>query len=155
MLEGLSLVPWEQLEQPAWNRPGEIPSAIRVLAEAADEKTATDAYHRFLYAVGNNHAGTYHPAVLQTIAFLGEILGAADTWPCRAALDALIDLVVSFEPEPGLETTTDAAGRSVPVSAALRGQVETLAPNLERLRTSSSDARVRELVQDLTRAIER
>jgi hypothetical protein len=74
MLEGLNEVPWSSLAQPTWNRPGSAEGALRRLAFAASEKEAMDAYHDFLYAVGNDHAGTYYPIVLATLPFLGEIL---------------------------------------------------------------------------------
>ncbi|MCL2778712.1 MAG: hypothetical protein FWD73_11975 [Polyangiaceae bacterium] len=67
------LVDWVRYAQPAWNSPGEVPSALRALANPNDLDRLR-AYHRLLYALGNDHAGTYFPVVLPAIAALGEIL---------------------------------------------------------------------------------
>jgi len=111
MLDDLGTVSWHLEAQPSWNSRDEVCHAIRGLALATGE-SGDAAYSRMLYALGNNHAGTYFPVVLAVIPFLGEILRerhCASTARART-LDVLIDLVASFEPEPGFESVTTAAG---------------------------------------------
>lgn len=59
MLDGLDTISWDDLPQPEWNGPSEVPKALRAIATIANQRDAQDAYNRFLYALGNNHAGTY------------------------------------------------------------------------------------------------
>jgi len=75
MLEDLAEVPWGSLAQPDWNAANdEVPFALRALAAAASEHEARETYHQVLFALGNNHAGTYYPVALAAVPFLGQIL---------------------------------------------------------------------------------
>jgi hypothetical protein len=111
MLDGLASVKWQLEAQPSWNSPHEVEQAIRDLACATPE-SGSRAYSRMLYALGNNHAGTYFPVVLAVIPFLGEVLRDPEcNSVARArALDVLVDLLGSFDPEPGFEFVATAAG---------------------------------------------
>ncbi|MDB4927735.1 MAG: hypothetical protein JWM10_219 [Myxococcaceae bacterium] len=113
MLEQLDSVPWSSLPQPPWNRPTAVPDAIRELALASSEEAAGRAYNAFLYAVGNNHAGTYFPVVLRALPFLGEILRHAGPNGREATLDVLVDLAGSFEPDPEYRLVATSTAREV------------------------------------------
>src|SRR3954470_3243470 len=101
MLERLNKIAWPALAQPLGNHADAIPKALAFLATCDSHDEAIRAYHRVLYALGNDHAGTYCPAVLEAIPFLGEIVECGPHAAREAALDALIDLVGSFGPESG------------------------------------------------------
>jgi hypothetical protein len=103
MLETLDTIPWDSLPQPSWNRPGEVPQALRDIATCSTGTQAQLAYSRFLFAVGNDHAGTYCPIVLAAIPFLGEILQDGEEQAQTVTLDILVDLLGSFAPEPEFE----------------------------------------------------
>jgi len=120
MLDDLGSVAWGSLAQPTWNLPDTVPSSLVVLASCASEATSRDAYNRVLYALGNNHAGTYYPVVLSALPFLGKILECGGNWARIAALDILIDLSASFEPEPGFEIVTTSSGEPMELSNLLR-----------------------------------
>ena len=45
--------------QPETNDAGSVNAALDALRDAASESSANDAYDAFLWAVGNNHAGTF------------------------------------------------------------------------------------------------
>lgn len=131
MLERLAEVDWSREAQPTWNAPDEIVRALRAIAEATAE-SRDDAYSRMLYALGNNHAGTYFPIVLQVVPFLGEILRDGSEAARLVTLDVLVDLLGSFAPEAGYEVIATPDGdRSLrdllkERCHALRGQVERL-----------------------------
>jgi hypothetical protein len=102
---------WGRHAQPSWNASGEVPAALRALADPGDLDRQR-AYHRLLYALGNDHAGTYFPVVVPAIRALGAILRDGSLVARLRALDALVDLVGSFWPEPGYEDVeTDGGGR--------------------------------------------
>ena len=119
MFEGILAVPWLSFPQPEWNSPDDVPSALRLVASAASERESHAAYDDYLYAVGNNHSGSYYPVVVPTIPFLGEVLVEGGEWAKWTAVQALIDLTASFEPERGYERMTDANGTQVDVTAQL------------------------------------
>src|SRR5262245_62128713 len=127
MLEGLDQIPWPSLPQPAWNGPQEVPEALRALGHVTDGKAARAAYDRVLYALGNNHSGSYYPVVLSAVPFLAEVLAKGARPSREATLDVLIDLVGSFGPEPGFEVVSSPK-RSL--ASALREAVELVRPTL-------------------------
>jgi Ni/Fe-hydrogenase subunit HybB-like protein len=92
MLESIDSIDWGAFSQPDWNGRDHVPLAIRALAGATTEAAATEAYHRLLYALGNDHAGTYYPVVLPVVPFMQEIVERGTAWARIRALDILIDL---------------------------------------------------------------
>ncbi|MFL5577995.1 MAG: hypothetical protein ACJ79S_18735 [Gemmatimonadaceae bacterium] len=119
MLDDLDAVPWASLAQPEWNAPDAVPRALRRLAGAGSERESEAAYTAYLFAVGNDHAGTYYPVVLATLPFLGAVLERGGEWAKRTALAALIDLTASFEPEPGHESAEAPGGGPSGLAAQL------------------------------------
>lgn len=76
-------------------------AACQVLLAAHDEHSARMGSYALLDAVGNNHAGTYGADALLMPAAVVTILGHGSPWACFGAIEALIDLCGSFEPEVG------------------------------------------------------
>lgn len=114
---------------------------------AASEVEAERAYDRVLYAVGNNHRGTYFPVVLDVVPFLGEIVEHGGRWACARALDVLIDLVGSFGPDS--EVVTDGDIRPEDLPALLRSRVREFVPGIQTLAGDSSVAEIQQLARDL------
>ena len=93
--------------QPEWNTPDSVSMALEAATNARDKESSQSAYNKFLYSIGNNHAGTYYPVVLTTFTDIEAILRFGKSWPQRTVIEALIDLLISFEPEPGQEVFRD------------------------------------------------
>ncbi len=89
----------DRLTRPPWTAPGEVAAALRALADPSD-LDRQGPYHRVLYALGNDHAGTYFPVAVPAVAALGETLRSGSPIARLRALDVLLDLVGSFCPEP-------------------------------------------------------
>lgn len=87
--------------QPESNDPSAVEAAMEALRNAHDELSATDASDAFLWAIGNNQAGTFYPVVLGTLASIKEILISGNAWAQRAVMETLIDLGGTFVPETG------------------------------------------------------
>lgn len=98
-LAGLDEVDWSSHARPTWSTDDEVASALRDLANP-DDPDRWRSYHRLLSAVGNDHAGTYFPIVLPVVFFLGRIVRRGSPIARLRALDVLVDLVGSFEPDP-------------------------------------------------------
>jgi hypothetical protein len=90
--------------QPETNDPGSVEASLEELWAAHDESTAAEAYDAILWAVGNNHAGTFYPVILGVLPEIERLLANGGPWAQRATIEALIDLGGSFVPEAGHET---------------------------------------------------
>lgn len=94
----------DHFPQPESNDPGSVEAALEALWSACDEPSAIEAYDAFLWAMGNNHAGTFYPVVLGVLPEIEQLLVSGKPWAQRATIEALIDLGGSFAPEEGYET---------------------------------------------------
>ena len=142
MLDSVDQIELSRRQRPREGRSGEVAAALRALAFAASEEDAEVAYHRVLFAVGNNHRGSYFPIVLDAIPFLGEVLGGGTRFGRARALDVLIDLISSFEPDP--EILVQEGLRPDELPGMLHGRV---------LRPENARAKLVELKEDGARAV--
>ena len=74
--------------QPESNDSGSVEAALDGLRDAEDESAASEAYDAFLWAVGNNHAGTFYPVILGVLPEIEQILRNGKAWAQRAAMEA-------------------------------------------------------------------
>lgn len=124
---------------PEWSSPQEVEHALAEIHACSDESSSTAAYHRVLYAVGNDHAGIYYPVAVPVVRRLSEVLRKSNIWGRRAALEALVDLSYSFEPLPEHAAMSLPDGSSVDTEAALREAVSSLRTELSLLLTTRSE----------------
>ncbi len=116
---------------------------------------ASKAYDDVLFALGNNHAGTYYPVAIPAIPFLREILECGAEWSRVTVLDILIDLFCSFEPEPGFHAMMEPDGSTAEVESLLLESIANLHPTVQAIVNSPEVlGRLRELAQELLAAIE-
>ena len=149
-MERIDTIAWASLRQPSWNAPDEVPRALARLAGLVPGDEASRAYHGFLYAIGNDHAGTYYPVVLQTLPFLESILDYAYDLPRQTTLDILVDLIGSFCPEPEYLLVEDDAGAKVQLRLLVRDSVRGMSPTIAALlENQSCGGRTRDLAVEL------
>jgi hypothetical protein len=128
MLDRINAVPWSNYAQPEWNKPTTVADALAKVARAE-----SGAHHSLLYAVGNDHAGTYYPVLLAVMPFLEEFIHGGEASSQRAALCVLDDLFASFHPEPGYEEYDLPEAGKQRVEVAFTQRMHALGPALERL----------------------
>ena len=121
-----------QFPQPEWNDADSVDGALEALRKVHDVTSAIEAQDRFLWAVGNNHAGTFHPVVLATLPRLDQLLRGGNSWTQHAVLECLIDLAGSFVAEEGHATHLGA-----PVQDTLQAFVQSLRPRIAELAEAS------------------
>jgi hypothetical protein len=155
MLERLSQTDWTTLPQPPWNQADDVQKAIRTVAAASTKPEAAAAANCLLSAVGNNHAGTYYPIVLVVVPFLNEILDTGTDWARRAVLNVLIDLIDSFEPEPGYETVQRSGQTRADLEQSLCEAVGEMRSSVDRRAADSTNDEERRLVVELQAALDR
>lgn len=145
-LRAIDEADWERFPGPKYYSPDEARIALRRLAAAGTEEEAQEAYHAVLFGVGNNHQGTFYPAVIAAIPLLVQMSVSGSPWTRWGALEVLTDLATSFEAEPGYETfdgrrinpveilaTTMADGGLVAANVAQDAAPESLLRHLEAI----------------------
>jgi hypothetical protein len=121
---------------PEWSSPLEIEASLAAIRSSTDAESSQDAYNRLLYAIGNNHAGVYHPIAIAVLPSLGEILKLENKWARSSVLNALVDLCLSFEPAPEHRTVVLPNGRTADIEIALHEAATKLRPMLTALLNS-------------------
>ena len=99
VLDHIDLPDLSPYSQPSSNDARSVSSAFDAILTANDEASSSAAYHRLLYAIGNDHAGTYHSVALSILPGIERILGDGTVWSRHAALEALIELGGPFKPK--------------------------------------------------------
>lgn len=127
--------------QPEWNDSSSVDTALDALRRAHDKPSADEAYDRFLWAMGNDHAGTFYPVVLAVLPQIEQILASGSAWSQRAAMESLIDLGGSFVPEEGHDTHLGSS-----VQATLQAFIQSMRPYIQPL-AQGDDARSRSAIQ--------
>jgi len=155
MLDGLDTISWDDLPQPEWNDPGEVPNALLALAAIANQRDAHAAYNRFLYALGNNHAGTYYPVALWAIPFLGPLLATGISIVRETVLDILIDLTGSFVAESEFKKARGPSGSELRLDVGVRQVVASLRTEIQACNASEPiDSRARDLAAELMQLLD-
>ena len=126
-----------QFPQPESNESDSVEAALDALRDAKDESTANEAYDAFLWAMGNNHAGTFYPVVLGVLPEIEQILMTGNAWAQRAVMESLIDLGGSFVPEEGYENYLGAS-----VQKSLNAFIDSMRHHITPL-ANGNDARAK------------
>ena len=122
---------FESYPQLPWNSATAVDDARDLLSNAQSEDDAAHAQQAMFNALGNNHAGTYYPIALAVVAHLGLQVELGSLWAQYAAVQTLLDLTGSFEPENGYEAFAPSEQEpAAHVQSELRRQVRGLASKL-------------------------
>ncbi len=94
-------VDWSSYEGPEDYNPEELIEALLHL-NAYDESNAKNGLdNKVLFAVGNNHRGTYYPAILGAADLLIKIESSSTSKQARKCAYAILNDLYYFEPEVG------------------------------------------------------
>jgi hypothetical protein len=89
--------------QPNSSSPIRLIQALNLVETASTRQESDNAYNAILFALGNNHQGTYCPVVLVVLPLFEKMLQVGSDWTKFTVLEALFDLCCSFCPEVGFE----------------------------------------------------
>jgi hypothetical protein len=101
LLEAVDQISWTSYAGSEDYNPSEPPRAFRRLVSAQDKSDAEDAYDEMLFAIGNNHRGSYYAAARSAVPLLVQAAVTLSGWPRSAAVEILTDLTLSFGPADG------------------------------------------------------
>ncbi len=100
-------VDWSKYEGVPDYRPQKVVDTFHRLIDLGDQPPpegqsyGSGVVHAVTSAIGNDHAGTFYPAILDAAPILVEIANHGSRWSSRAALCILDNLCASFWPEVG------------------------------------------------------
>ena len=149
--ERIENIKWDDYPAPEWNEAGTVSSSLLALASLSDGNAENETYNRVLFALGNNHGGTYYPIVIPAVAFIIEIAEQGRSHVSRkCSLDILIDLISSFDAEIEYEIIPDNVGNRVNLEDVLAVKVYDAKEVFEHIANDSSESSInRQLATDL------
>ncbi|MCP4356038.1 MAG: hypothetical protein GY793_10525 [Proteobacteria bacterium] len=147
----IEAIDWTQYSGPEYYEPDKVPQALNQLLCLHKEEHSSKTYNRVLFAIGNNHAGTYYPAVIAAIRIIIDIALNSELEVARnCSLDMMTDLYCSFCPELG--TYNQCIHDEL--ESIVKTEVESIQKQLEIISTNKNEShRNRRLSGELIEAI--
>lgn len=99
--ERIKSVEWRQYLGPEYYNPEELVQALLQLSVFDESNTTHGLDNKVLFAVGNNHAGTYYPAILEAADLIIEMEKHSSLESVRKCANAILNNLYYFEPELG------------------------------------------------------
>ena len=93
---------WNQFSGPEYYKPDEVAPALLSLLELDKSSHANEVGDNILYALGNNHAGTYYPVIFAALDLIISIEKDAPDSVIRICAKAILNDLSCFEPDPDL-----------------------------------------------------
>ena len=107
-IENVNRINWKQFNGPEYYRPDEIITSLTNLVNLRSEDEKWNIYSDVLSAIGNDHAGTYYPVIIDILPLIIGLLKSSRHEPVRnCILEILSDWYYSFGPELGTFTTSN------------------------------------------------
>jgi hypothetical protein len=98
----INRIDWKSFSGPEHYEPDSVSGALSSLISLKKESLSDKVYNNVLFAIGNNHAGTYYPAGQKALKYIIQTAISGNTEIAKnCALNMLIDLYASFYPEMG------------------------------------------------------
>ena len=147
-IEKIKTIDWAEYNGPEYFSPAEVVESLCQLVLLTEDHLRQTVYDRVLFAIGNNHAGTYYPVIREALDFILEVAveGASEV-ARNCALDILTDLYLSFVPDTGMSTKFTAAGLKEFVEKRIKSYEPFF---LEILRTEKESERNLKLIKGIT-----
>lgn len=99
--EKVKRIDWQKYVGPEYYAPNKLIDALIDLNEFDESNARHGLDNKVLFAVGNNHAGTYYPAILEAADLLVEIYEHSDSEDARKCAYAILSDLYYFCPELG------------------------------------------------------
>jgi hypothetical protein len=130
LLDKIKKTDWQQYKGPKDYSYRKVYPAFEDMVLLREEKNKWKVNSNFKYALGNDHGGTYYPAVLSALPLLIDLVIHSPHEPVRnCALEVLCDWSSSAEPELGKYTGIGAEALQQFVSHSIRNFTEQPARN--------------------------
>lgn len=125
VIEAIQSTRWDAYNGPAYYSPEKAASSLLGLVKLRNEADKWPVYHSVLSGIGNNHAGTYYPAVLKALPLLLQLLKNSEEEVLRnCTLEIITELYCSFDPDPGTFTAFTATELSDFVRTTIKVNIQ-------------------------------
>ena len=94
-------IDWGEFSGPEYYSSEELIDALIHLNQYDESKAKLDLDNKVLFAVGNNHAGTYYPAILKAADIIIEIEQTSENEQARQCASVILNGLYYFSPELG------------------------------------------------------
>ncbi|GAA3918481.1 hypothetical protein [Litoribacillus peritrichatus] len=101
MEEKVRNIDWVKYSGPEHFDPDELVEALILLSRNDESRAVHGLDNKVLFAVGNNHAGTYYPAILGALEILIELEKQSTNLAVRKCSFAILNDLFYFTPELG------------------------------------------------------
>ena len=152
LVEQIKSVDWGKFKGIEYYEPNDVAPALIALVNLDDDNCNEDIYNQVLFAIGNNHGGTYYSAIQEALRFIliTAIDGNSEV-SRNCALEMVTDIYCAFGPE----LTQETFHLYDKLKSNVKKEVEELYPKLMELASLKSESqRNRKLALDLIGAIE-
>ncbi|MBW8182161.1 hypothetical protein [Shewanella nanhaiensis] len=102
IINKLESIDWSQYCGPEYYDPDTVTPALLSLLYLENPSEANDVGDKLLFSIGNNHAGTYYPAILSALEIIIEIEQESKESIRKTCAGAVLGDLSSFEPDPDL-----------------------------------------------------
>ncbi|WP_153798776.1 hypothetical protein [Foetidibacter luteolus] len=93
---------WKAFRGPEYFNPDSVAPALSSLIHLRQDNDKWKVYNNVLFAIGNNHGGTYYPAVLSALPLLVRLLKTTENEVTRNCIfEIFSEWYYSFDPEIG------------------------------------------------------
>ncbi len=102
LISEVNNIDWPSYAGPDYYDYKSVPVTLRRLILLNEENNFDSVYNSVLFAIGNNHCGSYYPAIIDALPIIFTVATTGDSEISRnCALLILTDLYRSFCPEIG------------------------------------------------------
>lgn len=97
--EEINRVDWSGFDGPASYDAKKIPAVLNALMELDSSELAESVANKLVYAIGNDHAGVYYPAVIKVLDYIIAIEKNTQNKACKTCALAILNDLYYFEPD--------------------------------------------------------
>ena len=102
ILDKIQSTNWEEYNGPEYYNYKEVVPTLIGLTKVYTDEQNKQTYNNVLFTIGNNHAGSYYPAILKALPIIIKIAETTNNEIVRnCALNIIDDLYCCFGPESG------------------------------------------------------
>lgn len=100
-MKEVNRIDWSEFNGPALYSPCRLENVLAELVEMSAIEDANSLGDKILNSLGNNHEGTYFPAVLKALDILIEVEKRTTDPGKRMCIEAVLNDIYYFEPDLG------------------------------------------------------
>ncbi|SMF41427.1 hypothetical protein [Pseudobacteriovorax antillogorgiicola] len=110
LVEQVEKTDWSKFSGPKCYQSDKVPEALKSLIMLTRPEHANEVGDKVINAIGNNHRGTYYPAILAALEIIVSIANDGENLARKTCAEAILNDLYYFEPEVGQFEDYDSQG---------------------------------------------